>query len=381
MVGLSSLDRKLLRDLWALKGQILAIAIVIASGVSTFVAMLSTMDSLREAMDGYYARYRFAEVFAGAKRVPEHIRHEIAAIEGRGCGRDAVVADVTLDVRGTVEAVTGRLVSIPDHEDPRLNGIYLRRGRMPEPTRDDEVVVSEVFALAHGLETGDRVRAIINERRKELRIVGIGLSPEYAYAIKPGAIIPDKRLFGIFWMRRRPLATAFDMHGAFNDVTLTLTRTARPDAVVAAVDGRLERYGGLGAITRKDQPSHWFLQNEFTQLRSTGAILPLVFLGVAAFLLNVVVSRLVGKQRDQIAVLKAFGYTNLQVGLHFVKLVLVIVLLAACARLRWRRLDGPRAHGDVCHALQLPVAHLPGRAPVPVPGAPHRFRRRRCSDC
>lgn len=307
---------------------LIAICLVIACGISTFVGSLSTLDTLRGSMQRYYERYRFADVFVSLTRAPELLRDRLAAIEGVAAVETRVVAGVTLDVEGVVEAVTGRIVSLPDVGEPRLNSVYLRKGRLPERWRESEVLVSEGFAQAHGLLPGDEVAAILNGRRKRLRIVGIALSPEYIYLIRPGGAFPDDRLFGVLWMRREAIARAFDMDGAFNDAALDLTRTARQDHVIATVDRLLEQYGGRGAFGREIQVSHWYLNSEFDQLAVTGFFVPLIFLGVAAFLLNVVMSRMISQQREQIALLKSFGYSNLQVGLHYLAMVIAVVVVA-----------------------------------------------------
>src|SRR5262245_27377364 len=220
-----ALDRKLLRDLWELKGQSLAIASVIAAGVTMFVTYLSNFESLQRTRAAYYETARFADVFASLKRAPSSLEARLAAIPGVQAVATRVVADVTLDVPGMTEPASGRLISVPDRQRPPLNDVYLRRGRWIDPTRADEVVASEMFAEAYGFQPGDRVGAIINGRKRWLTIVGIGLSPEYVYAIRPGEIVPDKRRFGIFWMGRRALASAFDMEGGFNDVALDLARS------------------------------------------------------------------------------------------------------------------------------------------------------------
>lgn len=332
------LEKKLFRDLLRLKGQLFAVCLVIACGIATYIAMLSTHDSLEEAMDSYYSRDRFAHLFASLKRAPERLRGRLEAVPGVRVVETRVVAQVTLDVPGTREAVSGRLVSLPDFGRPRLNDVHLRRGRLPEPRRDDEALVSEAFAEAHGLLPGDTLVTILNERKKVLRITGIALSPEFVYAIRPGGVLPDNRLFGILWMRRRPLASAFDMDGAFNDVVASIDHDALAERVAAEFDLVLDPFGCLGTTLRANQESNWYLQSEFEQIRATGMVMPFVFLGVAAFLLNVILSRLVEQQREQIALLKAFGYSNGRIGLHYLQLVLLVVLLAAalgCAGGAW----------------------------------------------
>ncbi len=331
LVRVSALNRKLLRDLWEMKGQALAIAAVIAAGVTMFVTYLSNFDSLERTLQNYYQRQRFADVFANAARAPERLAPRIAAMPGVVDVDTRVVADVTLDVPGMDEPATGRLVSLPDRGEPLLNAVSLRRGAWPDPARPDEVVASEVFLEAHGFGPGDRVAAIINGRRRTLTIVGVGLSPEYVYSVRPGEIFPDNRRFGIFWMKRQALASAFDMEGGFNDVSLALARDASVDDVVAGLDRLLEPYGGRGAYPRSLQVSAWTISNELTQLQTFGFITPLIFLSVAAFILNIALARALALQRGQIAALKALGYTNGELAWHYVKWALAIAALGAVA--------------------------------------------------
>lgn len=322
-----SLDKKLLRDLWQMKGQALAIALVIMSGVSTFVMFLSTMDSLNRTRDVFYGDYGFAEVFASVKRAPDSLVGRIRKIPGVNQVETRVAADVKLDVRGFSEPVTARLLSIPDDGKPVLNRLYLRSGRLPAAWKDSEVVVSEAFAQAHRFSPGDTIGAVINGRWKTLTIVGIALSPEYVLQVRPGAISPDFKRYGILWMGRNGLGTAYDMDGAFNDVVMTLSPGIEADDVISRLDPLLDRYGNFGAFGRKDQMSHRFLSEEFRQLQQSARIYPGIFIAVAAFLLNVVISRTVSTQREQIAALKAFGYGTRDVAIHYIKLVVLIVLI------------------------------------------------------
>ena len=318
------LDRKLLRDLWNLKGQAAAISMVIGAGVAMFIMYLSTFHSLRLTQQTYYDRYRFAHVFAGLTRAPLYLRDRAGEIPGVAAVETRVVVDVALDVPGLTEPASGRLIGIDVPPRPMLNDVYLRRGRLPALGRPDEVLVSEAFALARDLQPGARIGAVINGRRRELEIVGVALSPEYIYSIRPGELVPDDARFGIFWMDGRSLAAAFDMEGGFNHLTLTVLPGASQADVIARVDRLIAAYGGLGAIPRALQTSHWYLDNELAQLQSVGLILPVVFLLVAAFLLNVVLTRIVSVQREQIAALKALGYTNRELAWHYTKLSLLI---------------------------------------------------------
>lgn len=324
---MKALDRKLIRDLMHLWGQVIAIALIVACGIAIFVAMQSTYDSLKLSQATYYRDYRFAEVFGQLKRAPESLREKIQAIPGIAQVQTRVVVNVTLDLPGRTEPLTGRLVSIPERQAPMLNDLYIRQGRYPDLAQGNEVLVSEAFAKANQLQLGGTLGAVINGRWQLLRIVGIALSPEYVYEIRGGDIFPDNQRFGVLWMGRKVLGTAFNMDGAFNDIALTLVPSTNTADVIFRLDRLLERYGGLGAYDRSDQISNRFISDEITQLRAHATIVPFIFLGIAAFLLHIVMSRLIGTQRDQIAVLKAFGYRNWDVGWHFLKFVMAIVCL------------------------------------------------------
>jgi putative ABC transport system permease protein len=322
-----ALTKKLLRDLRHLKGQAVAIALVIAAGVAIFVLMDSMLASLALTQRTYYERYRFADVFASAKRAPLSLSGEIAAIPGVAQIETRVLADVILDVPDLIEPAIGRLVGVPAPRRAMLCDVFLRSGRYIEAGRPDEVLLSETFAKLHDLGPGSVLPAILHGTRRNLRVVGLALSPEYVYNVRPGEMMPDERRFGVLWMERRALAAAFDMEGGFNDVVLRLARGASEPEVIARLDRLLEPYGGRGAIPRSLQTSHWFLENELEQLRGTGRVIPIVFLAVAAFLLNVVLTRIVALERGQIASLKALGYSNAAVAAHYLSLALLVAAL------------------------------------------------------
>ena len=321
---MTPMNRKLVRDLWRLRGQVIAVAAVIASGVAVLSMSLSTTEALSETTQAYYERYRFAHVFGNARRAPEYLADRMRLLPGVQSVSTRVVRTAVLDIAGFEEPVIGQFVSIPERAEQELNALALRSGRLPRPGHTDEVVLSEPFAEAHGLVPGSGLRAILNGHWRELEVVGLALSPEYVYTIGPGALMPDDLRFGVIWMGRDALQAAFDLDGAFNDVSIGLLRGTDPDPVIRRVDALLADYGGSGAYARKDQISNWFLMNEIEQLKTMSGILPVLFLIVAAFLTNMVLGRLITVERAEIGLFKAFGYSNLEIGLHYVKLTLAI---------------------------------------------------------
>lgn len=327
MIRIDALNRKLLRDLWRIKGQALAISMVMACGIALMISSFGTVTVLEESMNAFYDRTRFADVFATLKRAPDSLKEDIERIPGVSIVETRVIAAVNLDLPNMAEPATGQLLSLPERGSPLLNDVIILNGRYPSSQRPNEVAVTDAFANAHGLTVGDSFKAIINGNKRSLEIVGLGMTPEYIYALGPGSLMPDDKRFGVMWMGRKALAAAFDLDGAFNSVTMALQLGASEEEVIRRLDVLLEPYGGVGSYAREDQLSNFFLVNEITQLRTSGAVFPPVFLLVAAFLLNVVVSRIVATEREQIGLLKAFGYNDLEVGWVYLKLVLILVLV------------------------------------------------------
>ncbi|MBI5382761.1 MAG: FtsX-like permease family protein [Opitutae bacterium] len=325
---MSRLDLKLLRDLRALKSQALAVSLVMACGLAMMIMARSLILSLETARADYYREHRFAQVFARLKRAPESVRDEIAAIPGVGVAQTGIAMQVTLDLPGMDEPAIGLINSLPEHGELALNRLYLRKGRLlAGPAARGEILVSEAFAEAHRLEPGDKIAAILYGRKQTFRIAGIVLSPEFIFEAPPGSALPDNRTYGVFWLPYKELATACNLYGAFNKVELTLAPGTSARSVMAALDRVLEPYGGRGAYGLRDHPSDSRLSDEIRQLQVLSIGFPLVFLSVAAFMTSAVMSRQIALQREQIAILKAFGFSNRQVGWHYLKFALVIVAL------------------------------------------------------
>jgi len=325
----SRLRRKLRRDLLRMKGQVFTIALVLGCGVMAMIMIRSTYESLVRSRDDYYLEYRFADLFARLERAPEAVRARLERIPGVARVDTRVVEDVMVPMPSMPEPVSGRIVSIPADGVPPLNALHLDSGRLPEPGVPDEAVVLEQFARAHGLRPGDRVPAVLGGSLRQLHVVGVAMSPEYIFALSGHQLIADPARFAVFWMDRDVVAPAFQMEGAFDDVSIALEPGTPVDAALAAVDRELAPYGGFHAVPRDRQMSNYALRGELENLSNLALMIPLVFLAVAAFLVNVVVSRLVFLERTQIAVLKALGFSDRRIAVHYLGMVAVIVALGS----------------------------------------------------
>lgn len=323
---MSLLDRKLLRDLHALKSQAFAVALVMACGIAMMIMTRSLILSLVTTQDTYYEQHRFARVFARLKRAPDSVREQLTAIPGVAAVETSIAIQVTLDLPGLLEPAVGLINSLPERGPRTLNRLYVRSGRLPfGGTTRGELVVSEAFSDAHGLKPGAPISAVLNGRKQTFQLSGIVLSPEFVFEAPPGVALPDNKTYGVFWMPYKELATAFQMYGAFNSAALTLAPGASERDVIAAVNRVIAPYGGRGAYGRNDHPSHRRVDDEIRVLQGLSVAFPLVFLSVAAFMTNSVMSRQIALQREQIAMLKACGFSNAQVGAHYFKFSLAIV--------------------------------------------------------
>ncbi|WP_372659572.1 FtsX-like permease family protein [Hydrogenophaga sp.] len=328
---MKALHIKLWRDLQRLRAQVLTIALVVAIGVAGFVSMFSVHQSLQDSRDAFYRDNRLADVFAGVKRAPVHLRDRLVALPGVAEVKLDVVFDAQIDLPGVLPPVTGRFVGVDlvrVHAGRQgINALTLQRGRWPERTGALEALVSDRFAVARGLHPGDTVHAILNGKRERIHLVGTAASPEYVFASQGGA--PDDQSFGIWWIDGTRMSQAFDMQGAFNQLALRLDAGVAVAPVLVQVDRLLEPYGGIGAVGRDRQLSAKIVEDELSQLQVMGTVLPAIFLAVAMFILNVVLSRQVATQRSQIAALKALGYSDSAIAWHYIQLAITIAGLGA----------------------------------------------------
>jgi putative ABC transport system permease protein len=321
-----ALRKKLWRELGGLKGQIVTIALVLASGIASFIMLRGTFDSLERSRDLYYDRYHFADVFLKLERAPESMAERVAALPGVAAIETRIAESVLVPIEGMSKPAYAQLLSLPSGRAPVTNGVHLEQGRLPERGREDEALLLESFAKAHGLLPGHRLPAVIQGKLRRLHIVGIARSPEFVYALRPGAMIADPKRSAVLWMDRTALGRVFQLESGFNELSLRLQPGASEVSVRNALDRLFVPYGGYGAFARKYQLSHRILKGELDQLSGIAGLVPLVFLGVTAFLMRLVLGRLIALSRSSIATLKAIGYSDREVGRHYLALAEVVLL-------------------------------------------------------
>ena len=328
---MSILDRKLGRDLWRMRWQALSIAIVVACAVASFVAAVTTYRSLFESRDAFYTNARLAHLFVHVERAPLALLARVRDVPGVSEVDGRIAEDGRLELDGTTEPITARFVSIDAAAASPLNGLVVRSGRGLRKGAADEIVLSELFAEAHAIEPGASINAIIKGTRHRLRVVGVGTSPEFVWAVPPRTGLPDAQHFGVAWADYDTLARMTGEEGTFNDAVIELVARTDVEEAKVTLDRLLAPYGSRGAVRRSDVPSAKLVDQKVEQLQKLASVLPLIFLGVAGFLLNMLLARIVGSQREQIATLKALGYRSRELAVHYVSLAAIVCAFGGAA--------------------------------------------------
>ena len=340
---MSMLDRKLRRELASSKLLLTAIIAIIAAGIACFVGMSSTYRNLNTALASYYAESRMADFWINLKKAPNADAEALSDLPGVAEVRHRIAFPIVVDLEDADKPIGGMVLSMPDEPGPVINNFVLRRGSYFSQGKRQEVIISEAFAKARRLSPGSFIHLIFNGERRRVLVVGTAISSEYAYLMPPGSIVPDATAYGVFYIKRSFAEEVFNFEGACNSVVGLLTPAARPQSkeTLQRLNDALGRYGVFETTPLSQYGSNVALTGELAGLRVSATIMPAIFLGVAALVLNVLMSRLAEQQRTVVGTLKALGYTNGQVFGHFVKYGLVVGLtggVLGCALGQWMAL-------------------------------------------
>ncbi len=333
------LDKKLFRGIIGARGQTIAVAMVVLCGTASYIALAAAHRNLLLTRDTYYTEYEFADFEVMLERAPLTAALKLENLPGVRRVQGRIVEEVTLDLVGQEEPRIGRIISLPDRHEGVLNDIHLASGRYFDGEGANEVIISTTFADANHLTIGDRFKALIDNKKHSLRIIGTALSPEYVYMIRNAQeVVPNPERFGILWVSQSFAEMAFDMTGACNNIVGLVNAPDDLDEMLDRADRRLDPYGVFATVKREDQISHRFLSDEIKGLEVSARITPAIFLGIAALILMVMLNRMVRQERTQIGLLKASGYSNTAITSHYVKYALIITLigcLGGCVVGQW----------------------------------------------
>lgn len=320
---MKKLNLRLLRNIQHSKGQYLSIIAVVITGLFVYVAMNNVASNLAMSLDDYYEYANFADLYVDVMGISE--RQVQKLIDGKDVldadGR--IVMDVPMITDGDQKA-TVRLVTV-DTSNNRINKLYINDGS--RVIERNEILVIEQFAEIRGLNVGDKIQLQINGFKKTFIISGIVSSPEFTYLVEnEQALIPNKGNFGVAFIEETYLSSIVSTNTQYNDICIELNESANVKDVENNLESSLEK-NGINRITRlEDQLSNTILSDEIEQLKVISESIPYVFLSVAGAILVAMMSRTVKNDRVSIGILKALGYTNYQIVIHYAKIAVMIGL-------------------------------------------------------
>lgn len=314
------LKRKLWRDIRGNYGAYLACISVLVIGLMLYVSFSLILESMTASRDNYLRESNFAEGFAQLVKAPGGVVEDLQRIEGIGRAEGRVVEDVMVYHPSGADITTLRLVSL----NGQLNRIKVITGKLPMDGRK-ELLVSPAFLSGNSFKIGDSIPLIILGREVQFIITGTAQSPEFIYEIPNGqALMADAKSFGVAYVPYQTLAPLFGLEGQANEVIFALDKGVAFSKVKLPVSRLLTPYGLARLYPQKDQLSYAMLDQELVQLKGMANSTPVIFLLVAASIMYIVLRRMIEQQRGQIGILKAFGFTDREIIVHYLGYALVI---------------------------------------------------------
>ncbi|HHV07489.1 MAG TPA: FtsX-like permease family protein [Firmicutes bacterium] len=324
---MKALDKRLIRTVMGAKAQYGAVVIIICIGLMILTSLSNTAQNMLVCLDEYYRNYRFADLFADFTAVPVGTVLDLGKLREVETVEPRIVADIRADVGRDLNP-TLRLVSIGP--DQRINRLYVQAGRIPVVSGERGIALLAAFAEANDLTVGDKIDLIIRGESFPVTVTALVDSPEFIYAIKDiKSMLPDNLNFGIGFANLPLMQEVMAMPGQANNAVCLLRPGVDAKAVRDKIQEDFKSRGIKNIVTRGDQISHALIDMEIQQLERMSRAVPTIFLGIAALVIYMLISRLVQADRTAIGILKATGYSNLEVMSHYLKLALMLGLPGA----------------------------------------------------
>lgn len=323
-----TLNRKLIRSIRGSCLLLLAISSIMAVGIACYVGLASGYKNLLTAKRDYYAQCRMADFTIELNKLPVPELRALEPVPGVAELRPRIKSYATVDLEEMPESVNGLVLSLPDEPAPIINNILIRRGEYFTDDRGNEVIVNESFAQQHNLAPGDAIHLTFNGQRRRLVVVGTAISSEFVYLVDRGSFNPDPEHFGAFYLKQSYLEEVLDFGGACNELLGMLAPASRDsvEPILDELESRLDTYGVITTTPLADQPSNRFVTDDIYGLGIFATLLPSLFLGTAAIVLNVLMMRLVERERTTIGTLKGLGYDDWQLFWYYMRLGIVVAV-------------------------------------------------------
>jgi putative ABC transport system permease protein len=321
---MKKLNVRLLRMIKHSKGQFLSIAVTIAVALCIFMLFSNTSKNVRHAVDYYYELTNINDIQVQLVKIPQAAVSEVLSVEGIKEVQGRVSFDVPLRVENEDEKVGIRIISIPDDES--INKMYPLSGKHTKAGYHDAFIL-EQFAKARNIQMGDSISPYINGKTYDLGVIGITANPEFVYLMENDqSLLPDDKKFGVAYVNEAFAQSVSGYTGSYNELLVTVHDYSKVDEIADKLEKALDKYGVKRIIKLEDQLSNNVLMQEIEGLDKMAAVIPVLFLTVAAIVIAIMLSRVVNNDRMAIGVMKAMGYGNMNILSHYIKYSLAMGL-------------------------------------------------------
>jgi putative ABC transport system permease protein len=322
-----ALQKKALRDLRRRLPQAAAIGVTVMLGVLLYVVSYDSFRNVQASYDRTYARTHFADLTVTGGD-PDTVAAAVA--ESGGVERVETRTQVDQPMMIGATKLVGRVVGMPPASGTEINEIDVVAGRLPDPARDDQVVVERHTAHTFGLAPGGHVQVFDGTRWHQVTIAGVAQSPEYLWPARNRQdVLGDPHAFAVMFAPERLART---LSGR---ITPNQTLVEMTDAATQSDRDRVTRLvrsaGAVDIEDRGDQPSNAALHENFNGFRVMAIGFPALFLTAAAIAEYVLITRVIHTERPIVGTLVALGARRGAVIRHYVWYGAVVATIGALA--------------------------------------------------
>ena len=335
---MNPLLRKAFRDLWRSRALFISIIALLTLGVGIFVTMYSAFLNVKSSEDFAYEHLNFADGFyIVAPPIPARAVDRILDIDGVVAAEGRYVADIAMrQPDDPDETLSARVISIPDEETPDINRVIVREGEYLEASDGRHALVDNLFTTYYDLKPGDTVSLVYQGRDRDFQISGAITSPEYLWKSKGGAeLITSPGDFAIVMVRRNVVDDMLGVEGLINEITVRFKPDGDTDAVKAEIDGYLERFGTHHLIEKEEQLSYATLKSDIDGFEEMAIAMPVLFLCITAMVAFAMLTRIVQSQRHIIGLMRAEGFSRIQILRHYLTFPILIALIGNGLGILW----------------------------------------------
>ncbi|MBO7518196.1 MAG: ABC transporter permease, partial [Methanobrevibacter sp.] len=311
------LFRKMLRDFKDHKAQFLSIFLMALIGVFAFTGISGEVVGMVEVSSSYYEDTNLADGWIYGEEIDDDVFSDIKSMEEiKDAQREMVVdtvANYSSDPDITLHIVEGK---------QNISKFYLFKGEDFNPNDEEGIWIDKRFADGRNLDIGDKITLKFDGKEVSKTVRGIMYSPEYVYYIQEGSLLPDFSQVGFAYMPSK--GADFDIE--YNTIALDAYEDLDEKDFKSALEETLGQKAYVQYLDRDNNVGIKTLQDEIDQHKMFSGIFPAIFVLVSLLTLVTTMSRVISAQRMQIGTLKAMGYSNKSIILHYLSYGFVLSL-------------------------------------------------------